>query len=86
MADVENPARVSPQVTSDCGLDVGPRHGLRIDRLLDQQVVEEAGSAVAIAVHRDEAQHALAGIERLRQPPRIACNLFGRGGAGHAAP
>ncbi len=68
MTDVENPSRIGSRITGDGGLDVRPGHDLRVDRLLHQPIVEEAGRAVTVAVHGDEAQHALAGIERLRQP------------------
>ena len=45
---------------------------MRVDRLLEHPVVEEARGAIAVAVHRDEPHHARRRIERLRQPARVA--------------
>ena len=86
MADVEDPARVGAKFASDRGLDVGPGHELRIDRLLHQAVVEKARGAVAVPVHGHEADQARIGIERLRKPGRIAGDFVRRWSAGHAAP
>ena len=86
MADVEDPARVSPQLAADGCFDVGPRHDLRIDWPLHQAVVEEARRAVALTIHRDQANHSRRGVERLRQPGRVAGDLVCSWGAGHAAP
>ena len=67
-------------------LDVGPWHDLRVDRLLQHAVVEEARRAIAVAVHRDQPDLPGRRVERLRQPARVAGDFLGSRSAGHAAP
>ena len=86
VADVEDPAGVASQIAGDRRLDVRPGDELCIDRLLDQAVVEKACRAITGAVHGDETDRARRGIERLREPSRVAGDFVGTRRAGHAAP
>ena len=82
----EDPASVRPQVRADRLLDHIPWKDLRIHRRVKHPVIQKARGAIAFAVHRDEARHALARVQRLDEPSRVAGDLFGAGHAGHSAP
>ena len=76
---------IAPQLVGNCLFDPGPGQDLRIHRLLNHPIIEEAGCTIAFAVHGDQANIPRGGVERLRQPSRVAGNFFGPGSAGHAA-
>ena len=67
--------------------DLRPWQHLRVDRLLQHAVVEEARRAIAVAIHGDQAHQASRRVERLRQPvAHRARSLGGNGGALDMAP
>ena len=86
MADMEDPARVAAQVFRDCGFHVRPGNELRVHRLLQHPVVEEARSPIRVRRHLDQPDKPALRIERLREPSRIIEHWRDRRGAGHGAP
>ena len=85
MADVEDPARVVPQLADIASSTVGHGTICASARLLEQPVVEEACSAISVAVHGDEPHHARRRVERLGEPRGIAGDFVGGRSAGHGA-
>ena len=83
MADVEDPPRVVALLARHRVFDDGPGNDLRVNGRLEQAVVQEAGAAISLPVHRHEPNHARGGIQRLREPARIAGDILRRWGAGH---